>query len=1124
MSEKNGFFRLMVLLLAAGLSGICFAQEDLNNLEADADFLMVQMRYQEAADAYQKIDVSDEGLGLKRGVALYLAGNFSESLRILEPLSVSTNSAVREESLFYCLSAQLLIAQQEGSFLFLDGSEVEHAGKVLSELTSVESKAFRELLLSQILEHLLSRQSSNTKDAMLGAIEMVNEQLGLMDQSDPRTCMLWVKLGYLQDDHDLVNRHASLLLASGVDIETDPFLYDVYWFLSKSLYEAGKIENVILEGSGFASECSTRADTALYYGVKYLELRPDDEAFADWVANKVLMSLFLQTKNPGYLVDILEVGRPVGSELEVIHKLAKGVLRFGERRQTFDKADAILTDSMFSSEYWNQRGRIELMGRETFLVENRIDSSVIQSVLNRSQDRVPVLIGGAMVWGSQSQLKQALLVHNNKAVENKTIRALVNHRWLSGKLFGEQMSVLHSHFIDGDKTGGIYHRMFSGHDLKWLVNNLDEMAEVVLKDGTKVGKKRATLIWLQHTGQDFFSTMGIPTPITKPVFDGAIIYAQTVKKLGADEAKTWATKVAAKTCINAVRAVNVAMWGWVAYETYDACQDFAAEQDIRKANDEVQLAMFYGDLGGRCNKLERLLSSERSKERTAAENLLLNITLARLYALGDKPKDATEKLNEVLKNCRNMALELSDGPDLGDPDIEDRAEGLDKLSRKIKEVLIQDSTFNASISCEGYASESQLLVVDEKEKAAVLGDAVGAYHRTGDALLKRSKIERSGKHIDVAWSAAVNFYRAARLAQAFEHKDASLLAEKAVNVLYEMRMAPGPLTEPLIEKMRRDWLAEFGMLGQVQNNLEEIRVFRERVPQELKWYELNLSTVKLNSSLLEKECDLLIEFIRRSNGIETTLMKEKLEGVVPDKKAVVLERFPLCIASDDEYELRFSKPGLDMKKVDLWTVLYYSGDYRLSKSKGLMSLVQALSDNDHISIEADLTVCRPYVLDVSGLKLSEDAAIVAEEKNGVVLVSQSGRDPIALNRYFVSDDRTISRKWIDLDGAKQSMQATGFSSILLYRSAETSIDIDVLQAAPLYEDKLIDADIFMRTGLWVAFEHLTYGNAVDRVTSFQLSPYQLNNELERRSAYSVDGSVLEFSGSKVEPVSGVLEN
>jgi hypothetical protein len=1125
---KSCCMLMSVFCLFASLAS---AQTNEVSLEVDADFLMVQMKYQEADAIYSQIDDTNDAFNLKIGVARYLYENYEGALEILLPLTNSEDQNISDEALFYCLSAKIAIADQGDIFLFLDDDNVKYAKEVLTNLDTVESKAFKELLMSQILEHLLSRKDSNTQDALLSTIELVDEQLKLMDQNDPRTQMLWVKFGYLQKNYNLVNKAAAQLLDSGVDIEMDPFLYPFYSYLSKSMYDRGQVKNVILEDSGFVSECSTRADTALYYGVEYLRMCPYDEEFADWLAGKVLMSLFMQTSNPGYLVDILQVGHPTGTELDGLHKLARGVLRAGEEKNVFAKADSELAQSVFSSEYWNRRGRVELMSQNLSDIEEySLSDDELKSIKTLQMSSVPVLIGGAMLMQNKQDFIDSKILLHNKTQGGFWLK---NHTSLSELLFNNDMKVLHSYI---DKQAGRGHRIKSGHDLKWLAENLYKLANQTLPDGTKVGRMRAILVWNQHMGQDFFSTDGIPTPLTRPARQFAVWYRGKFKHKFLNMTSL---QLASKTTINATTVMNIAGLVYIIYEINDACQDFFSGRDVKNIKQDVQESMFYGDLLSSCDNVEDALSEERITKKRPAASLALQITLARMYAMNGDLANAEKNLKDAVTTCQEITKEFKDGVDIGgNTSSEYQAEHMDKLSRILKIVLIHDAIFNAQISCEGFAYEAWLLSCDEDKQTSYLNESIGRYERTGDNLAKymsvwkgKQVVDKSlsrGRSIemsdvDMSWSAAVNYYRAARLAQEYNHDHFERLRNKAVDMLFEMRKDSGILTRPLMDKLRKSWMIEFGMNEQAES-MADIRIYRDAIPKNISWKELKLSNLTISPKLLEKESDLVIELVHRDNDIESTLFRERLDDVQPGKSMVMLNRWPISIANNEEYELRIYKPGMGTGDRTIWDKeIYSSDDWKAHSTKGISSLAAALANNKNINIKAELVPAKPVLLNISGLRLSKQAGSVCEDKKGIAVVSLAGREPIVLDKCYFGEDGKMSRQGMNLDKAKDKLTATGFPPVLLYQTKSNDLDINIRQISSLVKLKAVDLDDLVKMPLgmwWLALSPVAFGSTSESLVSFDVS--DMSSE-ERALTFSVDGSCLEYSKKIVTPIKGVTD-
>jgi hypothetical protein len=338
-----------------------------------------------------------------------------------------------------------------------------------------------------------------------------------------------------------------------------------------------------------------------------------------------------------------------------------------------------------------------------------------------------------------------------------------------------------------------------------------------------------------------------------------------------------------------------------------------------------------------------------------------------------------------------------------------------------------------------------------------------------------------------------------------------------------MRKEPGVLSVKLLDKIRNNWLLEFGMVEQAEN-MDEIRIFKENVPKQIDWRELHFRKLTMHPNLLANKGDLVVELVRRSNGIEATLLREKLEDIVPGKPYSLLKRLPIGIGSDDEYELRILKRGVDVNKVALWVDLYSS----LFIGKGLASLVSSFESNDNlISIQADLRPVKMMLFDASAIRLSDQAAVIAAEKHGIALFSLPGREPLCLRECPIDNIMQMSSPGIDLKKARGAFATTGFPKVLMYVPSSTAVDIEVRQVSPWIRGKEMDLIILVGTWpsiwSWIAAEHLAYGGATDLITSFHISEQMMERKHDGGFVYSIDGSVLRFSCHGVVPFQSVPE-
>jgi hypothetical protein len=961
---------------------------------ADNEFLgdvaFATLRYSDAIEIYRDLPTPTPSSALKLGISYLHEGDYEAAQRVFTTQPELTNSVLALEARFYALMTRIAAADSAGTYLFLDDSKVAAANHTLNALFSDTNTPpdILQIALDRLIDHVSRSTAAISPTARHPISEVIGSHISLLPGDSPvdqaRKHALVLRFHAARKDSAAFCRAAQTLVRVPEAHRDDPVVLTAFKTLALGLYEYERTD-AVMNGS-IKATYAPHAAAARHYGIAYLSLAPHDQEFADWLGMEVCMNIFLQTSNPHYLIEAVSLAHPSADQLMALQNATGVLLGSASQRAVFGKDDEILVSSVFSSPHWDSLLSLTKLRDEELSILTEVRSAALRPTdwheLSGDAAQGAALVGGAVVLGKLNRdTFPNWMLHN---VPGKQPAAL-HHQWLSKHLFGNRYAQLHRLFDSIGKGTGYYHRILGGHDLGWLLRNLRSLANTEIAGVGKVGYRRAVLVWLQHMSQDLFSPKGIPTPIiTRATYLTSRAYAKYVLGLGTKKARTYALRAASKTCLTFVKlakGANIALWVWAANDVYNMVRDFQADAELRSVGKEIQQAMDYGDMELACEKLRGMLAKRNVSVRKPARTFAMRITLARMYDMAGKKDKARSELQSVVDDCNRIEIELAEGMDLdGDPRPEDQSEELDKISRRVKAVLIHDPTFRALVACRALATEATLPLLDEAEVRPAVAEAVGGYHRMGDRLAKVS----AGNDTENAWSAAVNYYRAARLATLHGHKDAAKLSEKAMRQIFVLKRYAGPVTRPLLDDLEANWCSE--LMPDQLLDVRRVDLSTMASAPSLDWYHLDLHSVTLGKPLMEASSRIRVELARRvQEDVEHKVLVCDTKTAHPDVECVLMNNAAFAVHPGDEFVLRIFKDGLFDKAI------YDSSKRAAVPTEGKLGLFASMRDTPGLAVSATLRPTTPYIIDPFEVKFEEDTVQRLSGQWGVCDIVVDGR-------------------------------------------------------------------------------------------------------------------------------------
>jgi tetratricopeptide (TPR) repeat protein len=976
------------LLLFSASSVMASPDED---LEFAGDRLFSQMQYEQAAHYYAKLEDPTPSSHLKLGICYLKLNELDRAEFLFSTGHALTNSPLALEAQFYVLSTRLARAFESRDYLFSSVPQLRFAKSVLEELfaDAETPPAVLQIVTGQLIDYLeYSKQvaSSRARGELATLIINYLQRLPDTDELDrARKLSLTIQYHYANDEIPRIFELAGPLAAKK-SLYTDHVVANGLRTVAYALYDYER-QNVTLRNIASLA-WSPHAIAARHFGIEYLKADPTDQGFADWLGMEVCVNLFAQTGNPAYLIEAVELASPSYEQLQEITALSKTLMGRRSGRELINKDDEWLINNIFSSPHWRQTVSVRKLAKDDLDVLSEMHIAMRETVTLddafMQTGAIPYMIGGALVLGQLNRdTFPNWMLHNRPGTQP----AVLHHQWLSKHLFGNRFAALHRLFDSYGKGTGYYHRMLGGHDLGWLLRNLKTLANTQIPGLGRVGYRRAVMVWAQHMAQDLFSPKGIPTPVlTKTTYLASKAYAKYFLGLSESKARTYALRTASKTCLTFVKiakGANVALWGWIAYDAYNTVQDFQADATLRDMWTEVSQAMEYGDLELTIKKVHNAVYSRRVRTRAPADSILMRLTLARLYGMAGKPDLMEVELDRILRDSKNIELAMT--PKMEIPDDSDapaQCKKLDKVSRDIRTVLVNDSTFNAMVSAMGLAQEARVSAAgDDASRMLAVHEAVGIFHRVGDALVNTNK----GRDDDVTWSAAVNYYRAARLAASYGHPSLDEIADKALSLLSQLIRYTGPVTRPLLFDVMASWTLEIA-----PERLKDVgRVDLHQVDNEesLRWYQIAVHAVTLGASLLESSANVQVELVRKiSEDIELVILQSDVREASPGMEIVLMNSNVFVVHPSDQYILRV----FEIRRIGKNRVIYDSSLHNVSRQRGRASIFECMQSASDLQIRAVLKPAHTYVLTAQELELSDISTSLLTGNLGVCDITIDG--------------------------------------------------------------------------------------------------------------------------------------
>ncbi len=973
-SSKWGLFTLAAVWISLTALSTSIAQNQPvsdEDMELNGDFAFAQMQYNKAVQHYESMAMPTPSAQLKQGLSYLFMNELDKAENIFSGGEALIRSDLGLEARFYELSTRLARAFESSDYLFQYPAQSLFAKETLTALFNNESTpiAALQLIIKQLVDYHAYSSEVASGSARIGLSELIELFLPQLPVDDPvdkaRKLSVIVLFHYANQNFGRVFEHAGPLLVQE-EFFNDEFVAEGVKAIAYALAEHER--ELVALGTLASSTWSPHAAQARQIGLKVLKRNPTDQAFADWLGMEVIVNLFLQTRNPAYLIEAVQLASPTTTQLKELSDISRHLLGKSLNRDLITKDDASLIESVFSSPHRAHALSLRLFDDEDLTVVSLLHGSErALSPINDGFARagtVPYMAGGAIVLGRLNRdTFPHWMLHNRPGAQPPVL----HHQWLSNKLFGNRMVQVHSLLDSYGKGTGYYHRMLGGHNIGWVVRNLRTLANMHIPNVGRLGYARATGIWLQHMVQDSFGPKGIPSPIiTRTTYFASKTYAKAALGLSDTKARTYALRTASKTCLTFAKigkAANVALWAWIAYDVYNAVEDYQADATLQDMGMEVSKAIEYGDMGLACEKLRRTLDSRRVRRRSPAEAFAMRLTLARMYNLADSPERAKEQIVRVLNDCAQIefAMDKRVEPDESS-DADYQRKKLDKVSRDIGIVLVNDSTFNAMVAARGLAHEINLSTLPDAHVSSSLDEAVGIFHRAGDALAN----SRKGNDIEVSWASAVNYYRAARLAVAYQHADAVNISTKAVNQLYDLLKFAGPITRPLLLDLIANWCIEI-----LPNGLRDVmRVDLSKFDNtnDLSWHQLRLHSITIDQPLMSNPGSIRVELVRQiSEDIQQVIFTSDTREARPGVECVSMNSCVFAIHPNDQYIMRIYQS----RSIGRDTLIYDSSLHSSFQSKGRPGLFESMRSQADLSIRASLKPANTYLVTLAEFELSD---------------------------------------------------------------------------------------------------------------------------------------------------------
>jgi len=922
----------IILLITVISCSLIFAESTVANYQIQGDSNFFEMNYFEAISNYNliaEIDIDDSLLQKKALSYLYL-GDEANAAKIFNDISTESKNETRIlEADYYLASLKLnstnnIFANNESKFVF------NTIAKMFSNTNTPETSKI--LIIDKLIDYYFYVENK-ISPAYLRDIAKLSKKYANSLSSDNNYNNSMILANKIAANYIVKNYSAgldnSILYLENINSNLNEYTCKGLKYLSKNLFEYEKEQAMFINGVYFS--VSPHALAARAYGLEYLDVQPYDTDFANWLGSEVCLNVFMQNNEKAFLMDAVVLA-PISG-----HKILGFLENYKKLDYKVNKSEKFLLQDIFSSSFCDSEININLLNAEDQSLYADIKNSLI-----RNKDIAVPMVGLRL----KNKLKPFLLGHSKKykdkmfnKIFNKTI---LNHHWLSSKIFGNKLRDIHTQMIDVHR--GKHHRLVGGHDVSWLIKNIKKLSKVKV-GGKPIGKTKAIAAWCQHLGQDFFSKDGIPIPgLTKWTEKYAHNHAKLLIKQRKNMGKKYAEKVASrfmrrygkriasKTCINAAKVANVAMWVWIAYDTYQMYEDIRA--DINNANVQKQLdqIIYYEDFSG-LNSIKDFIE-QKIEIRKPEKSLEYKIFIGNLCAQNNEIKSASEIYNEVINEADNLTKEFS--IDSKNKKAEKQDNHLTDMSDEIEEILIEDSGNNTKISCQGFVYECYSLITNQTKYAR---EAIGKYERIGDKL---KKIEEP----EYQWAAAINFYRAARLAVSTGNKKAKTLTKKAIEQLGEFR-EKDTIANILVEKLQANWASELSP-EDVEAFIPDAEHLKNERPKKEKYLIISLENLILTKIYLKKKSNITISLLKKEGlNKEKEIFNKEYEDIIPGKKHNISAKFIVPVLPSSKFILRITKKGILKDEV-----IYDSNKYTINNAKGIKNLIGTFKSVEGFKIDA----------------------------------------------------------------------------------------------------------------------------------------------------------------------------
>ena len=258
-------------------------------------------------------------------------------------------------------------------------------------------------------------------------------------------------------------------------------------------------------------------------------------------------------------------------------------------------------------------------------------------------------------------------------------------------------------------------------------------------------------------------------------------------------------------------------------------------------------------------------------------------------------------------------------------------------------------------------------------------ESIGIYHRTGDALAKRESPEAH-------WSAAVNYYKAARIKRLKNDSTDNKIAKKAIDQLQQLKSLSSVAVRKMLDKIETEWASQ--ILPESLQNVNAPNLESMLQQQKTENKTLSLKAIQISSTKYKSEKNINIDLIRKV-GIdkqEQVLIHAEVESLKPGEMRQLKTDTKLAIHTKDDYSLRLSTTGFMGSR-------FYNSDYaQTSIDYGFAKLASCFKSTDEVKIEATLDDNIGYTLELTELKLGEKPGRALKNALGYCVVHVGDSD------------------------------------------------------------------------------------------------------------------------------------